>query len=74
MLPPAVNDALAVALDKRSDAQRKALRDYYRTRISPDFKALNDAVAASKQKVTEFDNSLTKVMVMNDATPRTRSC
>ncbi|HEV2292981.1 MAG TPA: PSD1 and planctomycete cytochrome C domain-containing protein [Tepidisphaeraceae bacterium] len=70
VLPPAVGEAMAVPADQRSDEQKKQVRDYYRTRVSPEFKALNEAVNEAQQRVTEFENSLTKVMVMNDAKPR----
>ncbi|MGB7160735.1 MAG: PSD1 and planctomycete cytochrome C domain-containing protein, partial [Tepidisphaeraceae bacterium] len=70
VFPPAVSEALAVAADQRNDAQKSQVRDYYRTRVSPDFKALSDAANAAKQRVTDFENGLTKVMVMNDAKPR----
>ncbi|MDQ3439311.1 MAG: PSD1 and planctomycete cytochrome C domain-containing protein, partial [Planctomycetota bacterium] len=70
VLPPDVADALAVAAEQRSKEDKKEIRDYYRTRVSPDFKAVNDANNAAKQKVTDFENTLTKVMVMDDAKPR----
>jgi hypothetical protein len=48
VLPPAVGAALAVAAGQRSDAQQTSVRDYYRTRVSPDYKSLKDAVAAPR--------------------------
>jgi hypothetical protein len=70
VLPPAVAEAFAVPSEKRNEQQKNTLRDYYRSRVSPDFKALSDAANAAKAKVEEFEKTLTKVMVMNDAKPR----
>ena len=70
LLPPDVAVALAVAPDKRDDAQRKQIRDYYRTSISTALKPLNAAVDAAKKAEKDFDASLVKVMVMDDAKPR----
>ena len=65
--PPAeVVAALSVAADKRTDAQQTQLRDYYRTKVSPQFASLKSAVDAAKKKVTDYENSLPVTMVMQD--------
>lgn len=69
-LMPDVAAALALESSGRDDAQKKALRDHYRKRVSPELKSLNEAIAAAKKATKDFENGLTKVMVMDDATPR----
>ena len=65
--PPAeVIAALGVAADKRTDAQQTQLRDYYRTKVSPQFASLKSAVDTAKKKVADYENSLTVTMVMQD--------
>src|SRR5204863_7237845 len=61
---------LQLANDKRTDPQRNELRDFYRNRISPDFPQLNRGAAEAKKAADELDNSIPKVMVMDDAAPR----
>ncbi|HEX8522318.1 MAG TPA: DUF1549 domain-containing protein [Tepidisphaeraceae bacterium] len=67
---PSVVQALAVAAAERSDEQKKQLRAFYRARINPELKPLNESVAAAKKAVEDFQNSFPKVMVMDDATTR----
>ena len=65
--PPAeVVAALGVVADKRTDAQRTQLRDYYRTKVSPQFASLKSAVDVAKKKVTDYENGFTVTMVMQD--------
>ena len=70
VLPPPVAAALAVAADKRDDKQKQQVRDFYRRTASPAFKELNTRVEAARKTVGEFDKTLPKVMVMDDAKPR----
>jgi hypothetical protein len=70
VLSPDVAAALAVANEKRDEIQKKVVRDFYLKRVSTEFKPLNDAVAAAKKAVDDFDKSLTRTMVMDDAKPR----
>ena len=67
---PVVAAALALAPADRSEEQSKQLRDFYRTRVSPDYRKLSDAVAAARKSAEDFEKKLTKVMVMDDASPR----
>jgi hypothetical protein len=71
-LTPDVAAALAIDPDQRNDAQRKEIRDFYRNRIERDetLKKLNDAVAKAKKAADKYEDNLTRVMVMDDATPR----
>ncbi|HTL29640.1 MAG TPA: DUF1549 and DUF1553 domain-containing protein, partial [Tepidisphaeraceae bacterium] len=70
VLTPEAFAALTVPAKKRDEAQKNVVRDLYRTRVSNDFKKLNDAVVATKKAATDLENSFTKTMVMDDATPR----
>jgi hypothetical protein len=69
-LPADVVAALAVAPDQRNDQHKQQIRDHYRKAVSPTFASLNGPVEAARKTVTDFDNGLVKVMVMDDATPR----
>lgn len=69
-LPPDVAAALAAAPEQRSDQHKQQIRDHYRKSVSPTFASLNAPVEAARKAVTDFDNGLVKVMVMDDATPR----
>jgi hypothetical protein len=70
IVPKGVSIALALAPDKRNDKQKERIRDYYRSAVSPTFKPLEDARAAAKKAEIDYDNSFTKVMVMDDERPR----
>ena len=67
---PGISVALGVPAAKRTDPQKQQVRDFYRAQISREFKPLNDAIASSKKAADDFDSSLTKVPVMDDAVPR----
>jgi hypothetical protein len=67
---PEIAANLAIAPEQRSEAQKKQIREFYLSRVSTEFKPLSDDAAAAKKAAEDFDNALTKVMVMDDATPR----
>jgi hypothetical protein len=71
-LMPEVAFALAIEPAQRNDEQKKQIRDFYRNRINSDgtLKSLNDAVVKARKATDDYENALTKVMVMDDATPR----
>jgi hypothetical protein len=69
MLPNTAT-ALAIAPDARTDAQRKSLRDFYRARVSAEFKSLNESLASGRKAAKDLEDSFVKVMVMDDASPR----
>ena len=69
-LPPEVAAALATPEGQRNDQQKQQVRDHFRKAVSPTFASTNGAVEAARKAVTDFDNALVKVMVMDDATPR----
>ena len=65
--PPAdIIATLGTAADKRTDSQKQQLRDYYRNKVSSQFASLKAVVDAAKKKVTDYENSLTITMVMQD--------
>ena len=70
IVPPPVVTALTVAADRRDDAQKKLLRDHYRQAVSQRFKQLNAPLESARKAAADFDKSLPKVMVMDDAKPR----
>ena len=65
-LPAEVATALAVAEDKRSDAQIAAVKKYYRERISPEFARLNEQIAKLKKEREDLEKDVPTVMVMQD--------
>jgi hypothetical protein len=67
---PEVATALAIAADARTKSQTQHVRRFFRDRVSPEFRSLNEAVAGARKAVKDFEASLAKVMVMNDAMPR----
>ncbi len=69
-LTPEAFAALTVDAKKRSEAQKTAIRDFYRNRVSTEYSQLASAVASSKKAVADLENSFTKTMVMDDAMPR----
>jgi hypothetical protein len=69
-LTPEAFAALTIAPKKRSDAEKTAIREFYRNRISPDYPQLNNAIASTKKAAADFETTFTKTMVMDDATPR----
>jgi mono/diheme cytochrome c family protein len=70
ILPADVTTALAVAADKRNDAQKKTITNHYRNNVSTIYRPLNDAAEVAKKAGTDFEAGLVKVMVMDDAVPR----
>lgn len=63
---PLVVAALAVPVEQRNDTQRAAIRDFYRAQFSTLYRQLNGVVAAARKQVTDYENSLTQTMVMQD--------
>jgi len=70
VLTRSVAAALAVAPQKRTGEQKKQIAEFYRMRISNQFRSLSAAVVTATRAVDNYEKSLTKVMVMDDATPR----
>ena len=70
-LPEAVADALATPSDRRTDAQRTALRRYYRTNVSAAYGARSKQLAYVEKTRVQLDASVRTTMVMQEmATPR----
>ncbi len=62
---------LATPAEKRSDEQKKALRDYYRRNYSPEFKKLEGEVARLSEQEKQTLSKIPTTMVMQDlAKPR----
>jgi hypothetical protein len=72
-VPPGVKSILAVAAEKRNDAQKSELRDYYRKSVSQDpaiVKARED-IARLRERRAAMDNSLPITLVWKEmANPR----
>ncbi|HZZ42179.1 MAG TPA: DUF1549 domain-containing protein, partial [Tepidisphaeraceae bacterium] len=71
VLPPAVIAALNVPPNKRGKREeKKTISDFYRTYINTEYPPLAATAAAALKASKDFDATVTKVMVMNDAMPR----
>ena len=69
--PPDVVEALEVALEKRSDAQRTALRDHFRRQCWPEFKELEAERARLRQQEKQVNDSVPTTLVFRErAQPR----
>ncbi len=68
--PMMPNVAGALASSERNEEQKKALKDFYQTRVSTEAKPLSDALAAANKAVSDYEGSFTKTMVMDDAVKR----
>ncbi|HZN65242.1 MAG TPA: PSD1 and planctomycete cytochrome C domain-containing protein [Tepidisphaeraceae bacterium] len=68
-LPPAVKEALAVAPDKRTDAQKNELAAYYRT-LAPELQPVRDELAALEKKKSALMEAMPKVLVTTSGPPR----
>jgi hypothetical protein len=69
-IPPPVIDILAVQTDKRSEAQKTAVRDFYRKNVSSEYGSLVGPVDSIREEAAQLEKSITKTMVMDDARPR----
>jgi hypothetical protein len=69
-LTPEAFAALTVDAKKRTEAQKTAIREFYRNRISTEYPQLSNAVASTKKAAADYETTFTKTMVMDDATPR----
>lgn len=67
---PGTLAAVGTPEEKRSKEQKKLVRDYFRANVSKEYKPLADAAEAARKASKEFDATITKVMVMDDAKPR----
>jgi hypothetical protein len=65
-LPKKIADSLALAADKRSDAQKTELRDHYRKNVSPELKQAADQLAALKKSLDELNKQIPNSMVMQE--------
>jgi len=58
---------LAIAVEKRTPAQKKELDEYYLAKVDSPVKRAADGVAAKKKALAEFENNLPTTMVMREA-------
>lgn len=65
-LPQEVRDALAVSVDARNEAQRSAVRNYFRQHVSDELKPRFDELARLRARQTELDKIVPTVMVMRE--------
>lgn len=63
---PLVAAALAVPADQRTDTQRGPIRDFYRAQFSTPHRDLSAAITAARKQLTDYENSRTQTMVMQD--------
>ena len=65
-LPANVRDALAVAVEKRTDDQTHLIRDHYRTIESPEFRAVAAERASLAKRRGEVEASIPTAMIMSE--------
>lgn len=69
-LPKPVLDVVKVETDKRTDEQKKVLRDYFLENVyaktKPVFEPLKKQVAELQKQKTDFDNAIPQTLVMAD--------
>jgi hypothetical protein len=61
-----VRTAIATAPEKRTDAQKAELRQYYRSRVWPPGKAITERSAALQKTVAEVEKTVPTAMVMQE--------
>jgi hypothetical protein len=69
-LPKPVTDALKVEADKRNDAQKKVLADYYRDNVAPETETLRKELAGATTKRDAYQNSVPTTLVSMTGPPR----
>jgi hypothetical protein len=65
-LPPRIRGILAVAAPKRTGRQKAELRDFYRTSVLPEFKALHDRLGKLRRAYADLDRKIPTTMVMQE--------
>jgi mono/diheme cytochrome c family protein len=70
-LPDKIREIITVAVEKRSDAQKAELRQYFRSNVAPESKKLIEQRAELQKKMEELDKKVPTTMVMQEmAKPR----
>ncbi|HYG77071.1 MAG TPA: PSD1 and planctomycete cytochrome C domain-containing protein [Planctomycetota bacterium] len=64
--PENIRAIIALAADKRSDAQKAELRSYYRSTHSNALKEINAQIASEKKTLAELEKKITTTMVMKE--------
>ncbi len=71
LLPAPVRDALRVALDKRTEDQKRIVREHYRSTENPEFRAVAAELTGQVKRRAEVAASIPTAMVMSEmAKPR----
>ena len=65
-LPPAVSAALALAPEKRSDAQKTALRSHYRSQVWPEGRELHAQMTKLREEQSAVERDVPNTMVMQE--------
>jgi hypothetical protein len=63
-LPKATRQIVEKAAEKRSDADKMALRTYYRSEVSSELRAVGQELAKLKEEQTQLEKAIPTVMVM----------
>ncbi len=63
-VPPEVAAVLSIEPAKRNAKQKKAVREYFLTNVSPDARELTDDLAAAKNSLADFEAAVPTTMVM----------
>ena len=63
-LPSPIAQILAVAAEKRDEKQKDELAKYFREKVSPTTRPLNDRLAALRKERTELEKQIPTMMVM----------
>ncbi|MFO0877709.1 MAG: PSD1 and planctomycete cytochrome C domain-containing protein [Gemmataceae bacterium] len=69
-IPEAVRTAVALPPEKWTGAQRTALAKFYRATVDGPVKRADEAVAAARKRLTDFEATQPSVMVMKEGPPR----
>ncbi|HEV3237731.1 MAG TPA: PSD1 and planctomycete cytochrome C domain-containing protein [Gemmataceae bacterium] len=65
-LPDKVREIIAIAAEKRSDAQKAEIRQYFRSNVSPEVKKLHEQRFKLQKKMEELDKKVPTTMVMQE--------
>jgi hypothetical protein len=65
-LPADLRTNLVVAPEARDASQRKQVQDYFRAKVSPEGKKLNEEMAGLRDSIAELEGAIPNTMVMQD--------
>jgi hypothetical protein len=67
-LPANIADIMAVPSDKRAEAQKATLREYYRAEVAPEFREIREQISSLRKKKAELEKGIPTAMVMQEMT------